>query len=372
MQQKHYSGNKHYLCREILKSMLSFKKILPSLLLIAIYLIADECLSPLYALICLGGLGIGEFIYTRLKEHSNDWMILLLTLICCLPAFLQLYPIANTSFPLSTFIVEGGMLLFTGFLAFSKANPLSTLPASARKNICFSPEQQRAMKTTLRYIFYLLSGHLALLLCTTLLLSPEWQEFIGGPLLYILFGLLFLFLFCKRYLQAKKYKTEEWLPLVNENGEVIGKAPRNICHNGGKLLHPVVHLHILNEKQEIFLQKRSMKKDLLPGYWDTAVGGHIGINEKVEDALKRETSEELGITDFEARFLGSYVWESPHEKELVFSFLCTRYQQMNIANDEVDEGRFWSRKEIEQGIVNRIITPNFIHEYSELLNKFLR
>lgn len=37
--------------------------------------------------------------------------------------------------------------------------------------------------------------------------------------------------------------------------------------------------------------KRSMKKDLLPGMWDTAVGGHIGVNEKVEDALKREASK---------------------------------------------------------------------------------
>lgn len=63
-----------------------------------------------------------------------------------------------------------------------------------------------------------------------------------------------------------------------------------------------------------------MKKDLLPGMWDTAVGGHIGVNEKVEDALKREASEELGITDFEARFLGNYVWESPRERELVFLF----------------------------------------------------
>lgn len=80
-----------------------------------------------------------------------------------------------------------------------------------------------------------------------------------------------------------------------------------------------------------------MKKDLLPGMWDTAVGGHIGWNEKVEDALKRETCEELGITDFEARFLGHYIWESPREREFVFSFLCTRYNQIRIANDEVDE-----------------------------------
>ncbi|MEI3155331.1 MAG: NUDIX domain-containing protein [Odoribacter sp.] len=166
-------------------------------------------------------------------------------------------------------------------------------------------------------------------------------------------------------------KKEEWLPLVNEKGEVIGQAPRSICHSGSKLLHPVVHLHIINDQREIFLQKRSMKKDLLPGKWDTAVGGHIGLNEKVEDALKRETCEELGITDFEARFMGSYIWESPREKELVFSFICTRYNTIRIDNDEVDEGRFWNKTEIEKGIQANLLTPNLIHEYNNLLLKQL-
>ena len=105
----------------------------------------------------------------------------------------------------------------------------------------------------------------------------------------------------------------------------------------------------------------------IPGMWDTAVGGHIGVNEKVEDALKREASEELGITDFEARFLGNYVWESPRERELVFSFLCTRYNHIHIDNDEVDEGRFWTLQELAEGMEKNKLTPNLVHEYRLLL-----
>ena len=70
-------------------------------------------------------------------------------------------------------------------------------------------------------------------------------------------------------------KNEEVFPLVNEDGTIIGKATRSFCHSGSKALHPVVHLHILNDRGEIYLQKRSMKKDIQPGKWDTAVGGHI-------------------------------------------------------------------------------------------------
>ena len=198
--------------------------------------------------------------------------------------------------------------------------------------------------------------------------EPEdTAKFITTPLLYIILGTYFVVLFIYNRLLLRKMKKEEWLPIVDEKGEVSGQAPRSICHSGSKLLHPVVHLHITNDRHELFLQKRSMKKDLLPGMWDTAVGGHIGVNEKVEDALKREASEELGITDFEARFLGNYVWESPHERELVFSFLCTRYNRIHIDNDEVDEGRFWTLQELAEGMEKNKLTPNLVHEYRLLL-----
>jgi isopentenyldiphosphate isomerase len=164
-------------------------------------------------------------------------------------------------------------------------------------------------------------------------------------------------------------KQEEWLPIMDESGAIIDKAPRSVCHSGSKLLHPVVHMHICNEQGEIFLQKRSMQKKLLPGKWDTAVGGHISFGESIEEALKRETWEELGISDFESQPIGRYIWESERERELVFSFLCYRYDQIKIGNEEVDEGRFWSRLEIENGITEGIVTPNFAHEYKQLLSK---
>ena len=96
--------------------------------------------------------------------------------------------------------------------------------------------------------------------------------------------------------------TEELFPIVDENGNVIDAATRKECHSGSKLLHPVVHLHILSEgKDALYLQKRSMNKDIQPGKWDTAVGGHVDLGENVMTALLRETREELGnlgIYDF--------------------------------------------------------------------------
>jgi isopentenyldiphosphate isomerase len=98
---------------------------------------------------------------------------------------------------------------------------------------------------------------------------------------------------------------QEIFPIVDENGEVIGSATRGECHSGSKLLHPVVHLHVFNTKGEIYLQRRPDWKDIQPGKWDTAVGGHIDYGETPDEALNREVREELGINDLTPVFVGS-------------------------------------------------------------------
>lgn len=164
----------------------------------------------------------------------------------------------------------------------------------------------------------------------------------------------------------KMNRAEEWFPLVNEAGETVGKATRRTCHNGSKLLHPVVHLHIYNRAGDLYLQKRSVRKDIQPGKWDTAVGGHVDLGETIEVALRREVREELGITDFIPEFLMRYVFESTLEKELVNTFRTVYEGPFLPDADEIEEARFWSIPEIEAHLGKGVFTPNFESEYEKL------
>ena len=159
----------------------------------------------------------------------------------------------------------------------------------------------------------------------------------------------------------------EEFPVVNERGEVIGKASRRECHSGSKLLHPVVHLHVFDAAGNLFLQKRSLNKDIQPGRWDTSVGGHVDYGETINDALVREACEELGLNVVNPIKLYDYIFESSVERELVNTFKCVaRAEDITVDEDEISEGRFFSFEEIESLLGSGKLTPNFEIEYSKL------
>lgn len=146
--------------------------------------------------------------------------------------------------------------------------------------------------------------------------------------------------------------------MVDAAGRVVGCATRGACHGGGMLLHPVVHLHLFNSRGELYLQKRPAWKDIQPGLWDTAAGGHVDWGEQVDDALRREVREELGVTCFTPERLAVYEFRSERERELVHVYR-TVYDGPVAPSDELDGGRFWRREELLEHLGRGVFTPNF-------------
>ncbi len=87
---------------------------------------------------------------------------------------------------------------------------------------------------------------------------------------------------------------DEILPVVDENDQIIDYRPRGEVHRLG-LRHRSVHLLIFNHNAEVLLQKRSMRKTVKPGFWDSSAAGHVDAGEDYDRCVLREAQEELGI-----------------------------------------------------------------------------
>ena len=87
---------------------------------------------------------------------------------------------------------------------------------------------------------------------------------------------------------------EEIFDVVNDRDEVIGQKPRSEIHRL-KLKHRAVHVLVFNSRGELFLQKRSMKKDCFPGAWDSSASGHLDSGESYDACAVREVREEIGL-----------------------------------------------------------------------------
>ena len=158
----------------------------------------------------------------------------------------------------------------------------------------------------------------------------------------------------------------EMLERCDARGRPLGPVPRERCHGDPSIIHLVVHLHVVDAAGRLLLQRRGATKDLYPGRWDTAVGGHVGAGETPAHALLREAREELGIDARAAVPIHSYLHSNEHEAEFVHAFRLASDGPFAANPAEVDEVRFFSAPEIRGLLGTGELTPNLEAEWARL------
>lgn len=144
----------------------------------------------------------------------------------------------------------------------------------------------------------------------------------------------------------------ELLAVVDENDQIIDTLPRNEIHASG-LRHRAVHILIFNQQGHLFLQKRSMNKDLNKGLWDTSAAGHVDADEDYLPSAIREADEELGI-DIE-NTIQSLFKLSPTKQlgmEFIQVYQCIHDGPFTLNTEEIDEGGWYLVADISKRIAN--------------------
>ena len=140
--------------------------------------------------------------------------------------------------------------------------------------------------------------------------------------------------------------SEEIFDVVNERDEVVDRKPRHEVHQRG-LMHRAVHVLVFNSKQELFLQKRSMKKDRQPGLWDSSASGHVDSGESYDHCAVRELREEIGL---EARDplepLFKFPASAQTDQEHVWVYRCQAEGPFTLDPEEIERGGWFKPGEI--------------------------
>lgn len=223
---------------------------------------------------------------------------------------------------------------------------------------------------TVQYLFTL---HIFILLITKYIKgeSATYSEvlYTWAPVIVIL--ALMLYQALKIRTIATQLQKEEWLPIVNERGEVSGKIARSVSSKmKNKFLHPIVRVALIHDGK-IYLQERKKTEILDPKKLDHPFEKYMLFNEDINLSARASIAQELNNEDLPFRFSLKYVFENDLTKRLVFLFIAKIEDESQVKNLQRLNGKFWSIKQIDENMNDpEMFSECFQLEYEYLKNTY--
>lgn len=126
------------------------------------------------------------------------------------------------------------------------------------------------------------------------------------------------------------------------------------------LTYRATYIFVFNQAGKLFLQKRSPRKDMYPGYYDPAAGGVVAAGESYDESAKRELQEEMGVTDSRLQAGQEFYFESEDNRIWGRIYRCEHDGPFALQAAEIDDGFFCPVSEI---VARRWspLTPDGLH-----------
>ena len=131
--------------------------------------------------------------------------------------------------------------------------------------------------------------------------------------------------------------SDEVVDVVDDADCVVGQALRRDVRLRN-LRHRSVYVLVFNSSGQLFVHRRTMTKDIFPGFWDVAVGGVLNAGEEYDDGARRELREELGVDGLALRRLFPLRYDDARNRVAGVVYSCTCDGPFSLQASEIAEG----------------------------------
>jgi isopentenyldiphosphate isomerase len=162
-------------------------------------------------------------------------------------------------------------------------------------------------------------------------------------------------------------KREEWVDHVDEDDRVIERVTRRQMR-AGNLLHRSVFILCFDPHERVYVQRRTLTKDVFPGLYDMFVGGVVEAGETYDHSALREVGEELGIVGPIPQPLFSHRYEGRESRSHIAVYQVVWDGPIVHQASEVDWGAYFPLDELsrnEQGFA-------FVPDGWEVFQRYLQ
>jgi 8-oxo-dGTP pyrophosphatase MutT (NUDIX family) len=160
---------------------------------------------------------------------------------------------------------------------------------------------------------------------------------------------------------------DEIVVIVDRDNNIVGAVPRREMR-AKRLAHRSTYVLVFNSRGDLYVQKRTLTKDVFPGYYDIAAGGVVLAGETYEQGAERELEEEMGIRGVPLNRLFVFYFENEHTRLWGSAFSCVYDGMVVLQEEEVESGAFGSVGDILRRAETQPFTPDGMYVLRRYLN----
>lgn len=324
--------------------------------------------------LCFGCIVLFEFLK---KDRVYQFMLLPSAVTLVLYSVFLCLKLEPVLFIYSPLITELLLVVTLSIIGFTKRVVLRHIRDSK-----YPPFKRTLLRTSLNEFYFLaqlVQGvytlHLFIILFYSILPDSmqdmRTERFLNRELGIVIGVLVIIYEQIRLSLMKGSLTKEMWVPVLNDNGNVIGCIARSVSRTlPKKYYHPIVRVVVVYNGM-LYLMKRSKSEFVSPGTMDHPFQRYVLFRHSIKSTVSEAIGALAQERSISPRCLIRYVFENEKVKHLVSLYVISLKREDQLKYFSGKNGKLWTTKQIEENLDSGIFSEYFVKEFSYLQNTIL-